>query len=394
MFESLLHIFIKDCDQVKESHVREKYGILSGAMGIVLNLLLSMGKLTAGVMTASVSVTADAFNNLSDAASSLATLIGFKMAARKADARHPFGHGRMEYLAGLGISVAILVVGLELGRSAVLKIIHPEVMVFSWLSVGILAASILVKLWMFAFNRFLGRRIDSAAILATSADALSDCVATGAVLLGLLIYRAFQLPVDGWVGLLVAVFVLRAGWESAKDTISPLLGQSPDPDIIQEIRQTVMTHPEIGGIHDLVVHDYGPGNVMATFHAEVDVNSDIREIHDVIDNIERELWAKFSIQTTIHMDPVLTDDPLTIRAGEQMLYLAKRLDPGITLHDFRMTDGPDHINLIFDLMVPRSCPYTDYQIRSEISRMAREQDPRYVTVVHVDHPYYEEREPK
>lgn len=387
MFQLLLKTLIKNSDDIRNPQVREQYGLLSGAAGILLNLLLFVGKFGAGILTNSMAVTADAFNNLSDAASSVATLVGFRMAARKPDARHPFGHGRMEYLVGLGVSVAILVVGLELGRSALDKIIHPAAVSFSWISVGILTVSIIVKLWMYGFNRFLGGRIASAAILAAAADALSDCAATGSVLLGLLVYHAYSLPVDGWIGLLVAVFVLRSGWESAQNTITPLLGQPPDPGLIRDIRIAALAYPEIAGIHDLVIHDYGPGNIMATFHAEVDANSDIRSIHTVIDHLENELWVRFGIDATVHMDPVVTDDPRIINLGEQMLYLARKLDPRITLHDFQLTEDADRTELTFDLMVPRSCMFTDYQIRSEMKRMIYDLDPKYKAVIRVDHPY-------
>lgn len=387
MFEFLLRRFVKDYQNVKDPAVRERYGTMSGIVGILLNLLLSLGKFIAGVITASVSVTADAFNNLSDAASSLVTLVGFRLAGQKADDDHPFGHGRIEYLAGLAVSVAIMLVGVELFKSAVGKILYPEEVAFSLLSAAILAASIGVKLWMYFFNRNLGRRINSSAMAATAADALSDCVATGAVLLGLVVGHFSGMSIDGWVGVLVAAFVLRAGWESAKDTISPLLGQPPDPELVRGILSTVLAHREIAGVHDLVVHDYGPGNIMASLHAEVSIDADMGETHDVIDNIERELAKKYRIQATIHMDPIVTNDARVNARKEEMLALAQEIDGDITLHDFRMTEGPTHTNLIFDLVVPRSCPFSDEEVRREMARLAQERDPRYLTVIQVDHPY-------
>lgn len=383
----LLRRFVRDYDQTADPAVRERYGALSGIVGIFLNLCISLGKFTAGVLTSSVSVTADAFNNLSDAATSLVTLVGFKLAGQKADKDHPYGHGRMEYLAGLAVSVAILLVGLELAKGAIEKILHPEMVDFSWLSVGILAVSILVKLWMYAFNRSLSRHISSTAMAATAADSLSDCVATSAVLLGLLVGHFAQLSIDGWVGVLVAAFVLRAGWESAKDTLDPLLGQAPDPELVEGIKRTVLAHPEILGIHDLMVHDYGPSRVIASLHAEVDLNADMTETHDLIDNIERELGEKYHLIVTIHMDPIAVGDELVDQRKARMLELAQSIHPDITLHDFRMVDGPTHSNLIFDVVVPRTCPLSDEQVKAELARLAREEDPRYITVVQVDHDY-------
>lgn len=389
MIEFLLRKFVKDYQNVKDPAVRERYGTLSGAVGIFLNLMISLGKFTAGVITSSVAVTADAFNNLSDAASSLVTLVGFRLAGQKADDDHPFGHGRIEYLAGLAVSVAILLVGLELAKSAVGKILHPEAVSFSLLSAGILAVSILVKLWMYVFNRTLSRRIESAAMAATAADSLSDCVATSAVLLGLLVGHFADLSIDGWVGVVVAAFVFKTGWEAAKDTISPLLGQPPDPALVSGIRETVLEHPEVRGVHDLIVHDYGPGHIMASLHAEVSIDADMAATHDVIDNIERELGSKYHIMATIHMDPIATDDSLVNARRDEMLELARQIDPEITLHDFRMTDGPTHTNLIFDLVVPRKCPMSDGEVRQEMARLARARNSRYLTVIQIDHPYTE-----
>lgn len=310
MFELMLRVFVKDYQNVTDTTVRERYGVFSGAVGVCLNLLLCLGKFAAGLLTGAVSITADAFNNLSDAASSLVTLVGFKLAAKQADEGHPYGHGRMEYLAGLAVSVAILLVGVELLQSAVRKILRPQSVVFSWLSVGVLVASILVKLWMYLFNKNLSRRIGSAAMAATAADSLSDCVATGAVLAGVLLGHFAHLGADGWVGVLVALFILRTGWQAAKDTVDPLLGKAPDPALVQEIRATVLAHPQVTGLHDLMVHDYGPGRIWASLHAEVAPQESVESVHAVIDCIERELGERFHMTVTIHMDPVETEaDP-------------------------------------------------------------------------------------
>ena len=387
MTELLLRRFVRGCEDVKDPEVRERYGTLSGIVGIVLNLLISLSKFVAGVLTGAVSVTADAFNNLSDAASSVVTLVGFRLAGQKADDDHPYGHGRMEYLAGLAVSVAILLVGFELAKGAVDKILHPEEVSFSWLSVGILCLSILVKLWMYFFNRDLSRRIDSAAMAATAADSLSDCVATLAVLAGLLVAHFVHVSIDGWVGILVAAFVLRAGWEATRETIDPLLGQAPDPELVKNIQDTVLSHPEILGVHDMMVHDYGPGHVMATLHAEVSLDGDMAETHDVIDDVEREIMAKYRVLTTIHMDPIANNDERVNARKAQMLAIAQSVDPGITLHDFRMTEGSTHTNLIFDLVVPRSCPLSDEEVRKEVARRAKELDPTFFTVIQIDHPF-------
>ena len=387
MTQFILRHLIPGWENTIDPEIRERYGTLSGMVGIFLNLCLSGGKFLAGLVTGAVSVTADAFNNLSDAATSVVTLVGFRLAGRGADEDHPYGHGRMEYLAGLAVSVAILLVGVELAKGALDKILHPEMVRFSWLSVGVLCASILVKLWMYVFNRDLSRRISSAAMAATAADSLSDCVATSAVLAGLLVGHFFQVAIDGWVGILVAAFVLRAGWEAAKDTVDPLLGKAPDPALVEGICQTVLAHPEIVGVHDLMVHDYGPGRVMASLHAEVSIDADMAATHDVIDNVERELGKKFHLIATIHMDPIATNDQRVTQARQEMLTLAQGLDPAMTIHDFRMTEGPSHTNLIFDVVVPHSCGLTDEEVRRELGRLAKEKDPRYITVIQVDHSY-------
>ena len=386
----LVRLFIKDCDNVTDPAVRERYGILSGAVGIVLNLLLSAGKLFAGLMTGSISITADAFNNLSDAGSSVVTLVGFHMAGKQADNDHPFGHGRIEYLSGLAVSVVILLVGLELAKSSVEKIIHPEPVEFSWLSAGILAAAICVKLWMSYFNRSLSRRIGSAAMAATATDSLSDAVATSAVLLSSLIGRFTSVNVDAWAGILVAVFILRAGWGAAKDTLNPLLGQSPDPELVREIEQTILAHPQVVGIHDLIIHDYGPGRSMMSLHAEVPAGSDIMEVHDEIDAIERELKAKYHIEASIHMDPIVTGDETISKARQMVLDLVREVDPAMTIHDFRMTSGPKHRNLIFDVVVPYSVKRSDDEVRQEIERKIRAADPNSFAVIQVDRAYTQE----
>ena len=385
----LVRLFIKDCDNVTDPAVRERYGILSGTVGIALNLLLSAGKLFAGLMTGSISITADAFNNLSDAGSSVVTLVGFKLAGQKADDGHPFGHGRMEYLAGLLVSLMILLVGVELGRSSIGKILHPEAVDFSLVSTGILAASILVKLWMGQFNRGLGRKIGSAAMAATAADSLSDAVATAAVLAGTLVNRFAHVNIDGWVGLAVAVFILRSGWGAAKDTINPLLGESPDPELVKQLRELVLSHPQVVGMHDLIIHDYGPGRRLCSFHAEVPQDADILDAHDAIDHIEREIKEKFGIETTVHMDPIATADEKVNQLRRQVADLARVVEPEMTIHDFRVVRGPTHTNVIFDAVVPHKCRLTDEEVLQRLRQAVSALDPAYQAVIQIDRAYVE-----
>ena len=385
----LVRTFIRNSQNIQDPAVREKYGVLSGGVGICLNLLLSLGKFFAGLLTGSIAVTADAFNNLSDAGSSVVTLVGFKLAGQKADDGHPFGHGRIEYLAGLLVSLLILMVGVELGKSSIEKILHPEEVAFSLVTVVILACSILVKLWMCLFNRKLGRRIGSAAMEATATDSLSDVVATSAVLAGTLVNHLARVNIDGWVGVVVAVFILRAGWGAARDTVNPLLGASPEPELVRAIEKLVLSHKQVVGMHDLVIHDYGPGRRMCSFHAEVPQDEDIMAAHDAIDHIEREILEKFGIETTVHMDPIATGDPEVNALREQVGELVRQIHPDMTIHDFRVTLGPQHRNLIFDAVVPHKCPLSDPEITQRITQAVQGQVPGSYVVLQLDHPYVE-----
>ena len=390
MTKLLLWAFIKNRDDVQNPAVRQQYGLLSGAVGIVLNLLLTAGKLAAGLAASSIAVMADAFNNLTDAASSVVTLVGFRLAGQKADEGHPFGHGRMEYLSGLVVSLLILLVGLELGKSSVEAILHPAETQFSLLTAGVLLASVLVKLWMCLFNRSLSRRIGSAAMAATATDSLSDAAATSVVLVGALVGHFAHIAIDGWLGLAVAVFILRAGWGAAKDTIDPLLGQRPDPALVKEVRSLVLSHPQVTGVHDLVIHDYGPGRSFMSFHAEVPLDADIMEAHDIIDHIERELKETFHIETTVHMDPIATDDQRVNAVRDQVAQLVRVIDPAAAIHDFRMTDGPRHTNLIFDAAFPHSCPLSDQEVARRVTQAVKALDPNYFVVLQVDRVYVDE----
>lgn len=387
MTDLLIRRFVKDWQNTGKSEVRRGYGQLSGGVGILVNLLLALGKLLAGAVTHSISITADAFNNLSDAGTSIVTLVGFRLADQKPDAEHPFGHGRMEYLTGLAVSVAILFVGAELAKTSVEKILHPEEVAFSWLSAAILAVSICAKLWLNRFNRRLSAAVKSPALAATAADSLSDAVATAVLLAGLLAGHLLHLRLDGWLGVGVALFILRSGWQAAKDTIDPLLGQSPDPELVRSIRDTVLSHPQIIGIHDLVIHDYGPGRCMMSFHAEVPMDANIMEAHDIIDHVEREIYETYHIQTSVHMDPIAVNDQRVTEARDMVAEVVRAIDPRITIHDFRMTDGVLHTNLIFDVVVPHGLPLTDDEVKERITQALPGGHETYYTVIQVDHDY-------
>ena len=369
------------------AQLRTAYGILCGTVGIALNLLLFAGKFFAGTLSGSIAITADAFNNLYDAGSSVVTLLGFRIAAKTPDPGHPFGHGRAEYLSGLAVSMLILLMGLELAKESVGKILHPALVDFSWLAVGILAASIGVKLYMAVYNRAVGRKMNAPALLAAAADSLGDCVSTAAVLIATLIGHFFSVPVDGWVGILVALFIFKGGIGAAKDTIDPLLGRPPTPEFVKEIEDLVLAHQEISGIHDLVVHDYGPSRVMISLHAEVPVSGSVMELHDVIDNIEQELHRKLHCEAVIHMDPIADDDGATAAVRQQVEAQVKCIDPVLTIHDFRMVPGPTHTNLIFDVVTPFGFRLNDGEVARQVRALVQTLDSRYAAVVHVDHSY-------
>ena len=387
MIELLARWCIPDRDNVTSPSVRRAYGTLCGIVGIALNILLFAGKFFAGQLSGSIAVTADAFNNLSDAGSSAVTLLGFRLAGRKPDTEHPFGHGRVEYISGLAVAGLILLMGVELAKSSVAKILHPEEVTFSLLALGILAASVGVKLYMWGYNRSVGRRIRSAAMEATAMDSLSDAASTAAVLLAMLVGKWTGLAVDGYVGLLVALFILFSAYKAARETLSPLLGQAPDPELVQEIRDIVAAHSAVQGIHDLVVHDYGPGRCMISLHAEVPAHGDIMEMHDVIDNIEKELAEKLHCQAVIHMDPIVTDDAAVAALRRRVAEAVKQVDPRMTIHDFRMVRGATHSNLIFDAVLPFSAEKTPEQAAQEIRQLVREMDGSYFAAVTVERSY-------
>ena len=381
MIELLSHWLIRNRENTGDPAVRLAYGRLCGLVGIGLNLLLFGGKLFAGTVSGSVAVTADAFNNLSDAGSSVVTLLGFQLAGKKPDPQHPFGHGRIEYISGLVVSGLILLMGVELGKSSVEKILHPEAVDFSLLAVGILVVSIAVKLYMYLYNRRIGRG-------ATATDSLSDAIATTAVLAAMLVGRFTSLMIDGWVGLVVACFILFSGYQAAKETLGPLLGQPPEQELVERIRQMVLSHPPICGIHDLVVHDYGPGRMMVSLHAEVPAHGDILELHDVIDTAEMELKRTLHCNAVIHMDPIITDDAQIVQLRRRVAELVRQVDSGMTIHDFRVVPGPSHTNLIFDAVLPFGEHITEAEAARQIRERVRQMDGgEYYAVVTVENPY-------
>ncbi len=352
MLGLLARLFIKNHDNIEDSGVRRAYGLLSSVLGIVLNVLLFCGKYAAGMLTGSIAVMADAINNITDAGSSVVTLLGFKFAGSRPDDDHPFGHGRYEYIAGFVVSLAILLMGVETAKSSVQKIINPTPVESSTVALIIMAAAILVKLYMFMYNRRIGVKLDSAALKAVASDSVSDCIATLVVLIATLVSRFTDLALDGWGGLAVAAFILYSGVSSAKDTLSPLLGKAPDRELVENIEKIILAHPEVIGIHDLMVHDYGPGRLVISVHGEVSGAGDIFKLHDVIDCIEDELNEKLGCESIIHMDPIDTDDKRISEMREAVAAIARAISPELTIHDFRMVPGDSHTNLIFDLVLP------------------------------------------
>lgn len=390
MISLLAKWLIPNRDKVENSEVRRAWGSLCGFMGIALNLLLFAGKLAAGALSGSIAVTADAFNNLSDAGSSVVTLLGFRLAGKKPDADHPFGHGRMEYVSGLAVAGLILLMGAELAKSSVEKILRPESVSFSWLAAAILLVSIGVKVYMYLYNKSVGKKIRSAAMAATASDSLSDTAATAAVLLAMLVGHWSGVQLDGWTGLLVALFILWSAVQAARDTVSPLLGQSPDPLLVKEIEELVMAHDAVVGVHDLVVHDYGPGRRIISLHAEVPADGQVLALHDVIDNIEAELSRKLHCEAVIHMDPVVVGDPQVDALHEKVAALVRTIDPRITIHDFRIVPGATHTNLIFDAVIPFDERLTRPQVAAQICQLVQGLDGRYRAVVKIENSYVSE----
>lgn len=373
----------KDGTEVEK---RSIYGMVCGFVGIFFNIILFVGKLLAGIITSSISITADALNNLSDAGSSIVTLAGFKLAAQKPDSKHPYGHGRIEYLTGLAVAAVILIMGFELFRDSIGKVLHPQDTEFSYVVIFILLASILVKCYMAYYNYSIGKEIDSAAVRAAAMDSMSDCIATGAVLVTTVLNHLYSWQLDGYCGILVSFFIMYSGIQAARDSVDPLLGIEPDEEFLQQIEDISLSFDEnIVGIHDLMVHDYGPGRKIISLHAEVPADSNMIQIHDVIDNLEKKLSKDLGCMATIHMDPVAVNDPEVKELKHKVADLAKEVLDAITIHDFRVVKGDTHTNLIFDMVVPFSCKCTDREMADMVADKIKEKlGNNYYAVIDVD----------
>lgn len=388
MVEFIGNYFVKrkgaEDNQLKE---RQIYGTVCSVIGIMLNVCLFLGKYIAGAISGSIAIMADAVNNLSDAGSSFITLIGFRFAGKKPDVDHPFGHGRFEYISGFIVSMAIIMMGFELIKSSVSKILKPADIDMGTVSIVILIISILVKVYMAFYNRSIGKKINSAAMKATAIDSLSDACATFVVLVSMIVIKISGLNIDGYVGVLVSMFIFYAGYNAAKDTIDPLLGKNPDPEFVEAVKNIVMSHENVVGIHDMVVHDYGPGRVMVSLHAEVPGDGDIFELHDAIDHIERELTEELGCSAVIHMDPIETNNEIVNALKEKVYNGVVLLMEGASIHDFRMVQGPTHTNLIFDVVVPYGVKYSDEEVKDRVCKMVQIIDNTYFAVINVDRLY-------
>ena len=386
MTDLLLHLFIPKGKEGSDN--RLAYGNLASVVCIACNVLLCSGKIAAGAIFGSIAILADGLNNLSDASSNVISLIGFKLGSAPADSKHPYGHARYEYIAALAVSLMILVIGVELGRESLTKTLHPEIAQFSWLSAGILLVSILVKFWMAAFNRKIGRMIDSEVLLATAADSRNDVISTAAVLVALLLTKltGFQ-RIDGLMGLAVALFILYGGIGMVRDTLSTLLGEAPDPAFVKHIEDTVRSYPGVLGVHDLMVHDYGPGRRFAVLHVEMPAETDVLESHDLIDNIERDLWVKDHIHVTIHYDPIVTSDPHVEQVRELLQNKAAQLDAHLNVHDVRLVVGKTHTNVVFDCVVPPDCKLTREEIREAFEDALKAAYPDHYCVIKLENSY-------
>lgn len=387
MRKILLKLFVKDYNNTKDPVVRTKYGTLSGVVGIISNLILCTLKIFAGIFSGSVSITADGINNLSDAGSSIITLIGFKLSSKPADEDHPYGHERIEYLTGVIISFIILFIGISLMTSSFDKVMNPEEMDVSSIIFVILGISILIKCWLAVFFRFNGKAISSDTLLATSQDSLNDCISTGAVILGMIIYKFTGFPIDGYMGLFVSVFILISGVKMLKETMNPLIGEKISPELEEKIALKVLSYEGILGVHDLVVHTYGPNKIFATIHAEVSSTRDILESHDIIDNIEVDFRNELDIDLVIHMDPIDVTNPETLRLRKLVEEVVSTYDSNLTVHDFRVVHGQTHTNVLFDINMPITYHITPKELRKIITEKIKEQDNKLNAVIQIDQKY-------
>ena len=382
----LIRLFVSNHRDTQDPQVRTAYGKLSGWVGIMCNLLLCAGKFIAGLISGSVSIIADAANNLSDASSSIISLLGFKLSEKSADEEHPYGHARYEYLSGFIIAVMVAVIGFQLAKSSVEKIISPSPVQFSWISVAILTASILVKFWMMLFNRKVGGLINSSSLKATAIDSRNDCISTLAVLAAALISHFTSVELDGWMGLVVAIFILLSSIGLLREALSPLLGKAPDPELAEQIRQKILSYDGVLGTHDLMVHDYGPNRMFASVHVEMAAENDVLESHDVIDNIERD-FLKDGLNLVIHFDPIITADPTVEDLRHEIANLVASIDPSLTIHDLRIVPGSTHTNVIFDCVVPRNFPMSDGQLKGRISHLVQQKHRDYFCVITIENSF-------
>ena len=387
MTKFLIKTFIKDKDNAQNQEVRGKYAMLSSITGIVVNVLLSIFKITIGVIANSMSIISDGLNNVSDAGSSIVTMIGFKMSQKKVDSDHPWGHGRMEYITALFVDILIILVGFELLQSSVEKIIHPELPNISNITIILLVVAILAKLWLFLFYRKIAKKINSAAIKGTAYDSISDSVSTLAVLISAFVAKFAGISIDGYVSLLVSIFILITGFKAIKEIIDVLLGQKPDPDFVKDIQEFTKKYEEINGIHDIMVHDYGPGRKIVSFHAEVPANANILKAHDVIDQMEQDIFEKFGCITTIHMDPIVVDDEEINAMRKETEEIVKNINNEFSIHDFRMTDGGERINLIFDLVIPAGEKIDVENLVNDVRKEIHNRNSKYYAVIKVEHSY-------
>lgn len=387
MTEFLCRTFVKNYQETKEPEVRESYGKLAGAVGIVSNAILCIAKILAGLISGSIAIVADGINNLADASSSVITLAGFKLAAMPEDEEHPYGHARIEYITGMIVSVLIVVVGVELAKSSVDKILHPSPLEFSWVIVGILTGSILLKIWQALFNISVGKRINSVALAATGADSRNDVISTTVVLLSVIACKFANLQIDGYMGVLVALFIIWSGIGLIKETMSPLLGEAPDPELVDAIGEMAMSFDGVLGIHDLVVHNYGPGKIFASIHIEVDAGGDLMESHDMVDNIEKQISKKLHLLLTAHMDPIKTNDPVVTKMNDVTDNVLQTLEGVENVHDLRVVPGPTHTNIIFDVVVTPGCSLTTKEIHQAFDKAVKAENPNYFVVINFDKAY-------
>ena len=386
MTKILIKLFIKDKD-VKNLEVRNKYAMLSSITGIILNILLSIFKLIVGLISNSISIVSDAVNNITDAGSSVVTMIGFKMSQKKVDKNNPWGHGRMEYISAFIVDILIILVGFELLRTSIEKIFNPELPLIGNVTIIILVASILAKLWLFFFYKKIAKTIDSAAIKGNAYDSISDVISTTAVLISAIVARVFEISIDGYISFLVSIFILYTGAKAVKEIIDILLGSSPDPEFVKEIEEFVKNYDLVVGIHDMMIHDYGPGRKIISFHAEVPADINIGKAHDVIDKIEQDIFEKYNCITTIHMDPIVVDDEEINSMKKTTEEIVKSINKEFSIHDFRLTDGGERINLIFDLVLPREGEFDKEQIRKEVQEKIHKINNKYYAVITVEHSY-------